>query len=782
MYTISLARKCAAKSTTAPCLFDATPEALDWRPVDASSPAQFAHADLILDPVNKLRGAFGDLGFTDELVVLRSPDLSKVRECYDEFDHVQLPLPTAAADKTNMQALSADLLADLEKMATYTQTAISVSTDFVLHIYGVQSNVAYCRYKVQILLSHFEGYSIHRIEVPYSMHPIISGRARTNLKTLYDHTGVNVYMPPSDPPERVFVDEIYLVGNKAQVLMAAELLQNAVISRVMQTPSVLRQVEISPHVCDTINTRLQEEVCEIMIKHGTFVQLPPFGMRGHLKYSVLGCSKCDVDSTVDAVEKLCSMVYVAEFAAVSVEDQVRFSLYSRASSYNSNTTQIYGLGSELKSALQQLSDETEISVYIEQPLDLLDFILGKKQGKMSKVVNDTGTVISTEKLDAQSFRLKLSGQTSGSTQRALDLLEDELPAEAILHIPEVFHKQVIGQGGQTIQKLMRKYNVYMRFENTARERSPNQLGNSQPENVLIRCPTKNKQQIASAAHELLQFVVELDRAHVRLELVLPRSDRRLLLAMRSGLIREVEMANNVAIKLPSSESAEDQTLVVSGQSEEAVAAAQAMLKQHLESTNYEFRTPWSPRFSDVVGSCSTFAVDVVAPLYLKLGAEVQTFDEVRMADDDGVYSQITVSMLDHPDSFGLVSEVITRYLRLHKLDIVDCGELTTNTFATKLPPQQPVKSVLAALNEKQLAVPSPTASGALQPAAFAAVPLRATQGVGGSLARYGAYDETPIKRRVDGRESENTLQPEAFMQPQLHLKPRRAATKFNRLF
>ena len=805
MYTISLARKSVAKQSNQPWIFENTPEAIVWHQAEALSPTGFSKNSLLLDPLVELQKTNENIVYTTNAIIVRTSDPSKVYDHYSAYDHVEVPLNFRVQDEFNKNELSDEFQNNILKLSTYTQTSISVTPNFVLHIYGKEKNVAYCQYKLNVMLYEIDGFSIHRLELPFAFHSLISGRDRANLWPLYDHTGVNIIMPPNDPPNKVVVDEIYLVGNKAQILMASELLDNAVISKVMNSSPTTKDREVSDFVCDMLNIKYKKEIQAIMVKYGTFVQIPPYGRRGNLKFSVLGCSKVDIDSTISAVEKLSSTVYVAEFAALNVDQQIKLTANSHVSCYSSNTTQIYGLNTEVKAAIELLEQNTGVSVYMEQPVGLLDFILGKKQGKMSKVVNGTGTSISTEKLYPHSFHLVLSGQSSTSTLQALCLLENELPAEAMLHIPEVFHKQVIGQGGLTIQTLMRKYNVYMRFENTAKERYPNQLGNSHPENVLIRCPNKNKEQIERAAEELLQFVENLDKAHAKVQLTLPRSDRRLLLAMRSGVIRDVEINANVAVRIPTVESM-PQLVTISGQTKEAVEEATNMLKENLQSINYEFRIPWSPRFTQVVGNESSFAEDVVAPLYLELGAEVQTFEEVKMMDDEGVYSQIVVSLLDRTDSFGKIFNVITNYLRVHKFDIVDYGEISTNAFnvagvdelneaiKSKNSDSNTVEIMHTQENHYIPSIISPhrnALENKAQPQILRSIlqdspvrPLMSTPRA--PQIRVYSNNETPIKRKanINGNADINRRPTAAVntAQPKLDLKPRRAATKYNRLF
>jgi hypothetical protein len=40
---------------------------------------------------------------------------------------------------------------------------------------------------------------------------------------------------------------------------------------------------------------------------------------------------------------------------------------------------------------------------------------------------------------------------------------EELPAEISFHVPELYHKRIIGVGGRSIQRIMKRYGVYVKF-------------------------------------------------------------------------------------------------------------------------------------------------------------------------------------------------------------------------------------------------------------------------------------------------------------------------------
>ncbi|KNC26101.1 hypothetical protein FF38_02838, partial [Lucilia cuprina] len=155
-------------------------------------------------------------------------------------------------------------------------------------------------------------------------------------------------------------------------------------------------------------------------------------------------NKSSIDKATTQVLKLCGEVFLIE-----VETKLDDAVVARVASgsgcnavlnnrQSKSNCVFSGLKSEVHNALEILENSNPyacVSILIEQPVDLVEFILGKKQGKINKVVSGTGTVITTEKLHEDNFRLRLSGTNVSHILNALFLLEDELPAEKSLYIP-----------------------------------------------------------------------------------------------------------------------------------------------------------------------------------------------------------------------------------------------------------------------------------------------------------------------------------------------------------
>ena len=146
-----------------------------------------------------------------------------------------------------------------------------------------------------------------------------------------------------------------------------------------------------------------------------------------------------------------------------------------------------------------------------------DFVSGKKDGKLHKIMRDIGN-LSLGIVDAEAngdIAFELSGTSAPAVMEALEMLEGELPAELVFHLPESHHRRLIGHGGQTIQKIMKQCAVYIKFLNRTEatrthghpelDRWERAVGMSEAANVVIKTPRKN----LAALQEAKQMVFEM---------------------------------------------------------------------------------------------------------------------------------------------------------------------------------------------------------------------------------------------------------------------------------
>lgn len=151
----------------------------------------------------------------------------------------------------------------------------------------------------------------------------------------------------------------------------------------------------------------------------------------------------------------------------------------------------------------------EIRFQVELANEHREFISGKKNGKINKIMQSASVKIKFETFNDHNFLIDLSG-SDASILTGLTLLQEELPAEISFHVPEAYHKRIIGIGGRNIQRIMKKYGVYVKFSN-AEEFAALGGYNDNEDNVVARTPSKN----AINLDNLKQSVMEIVNPKVR---------------------------------------------------------------------------------------------------------------------------------------------------------------------------------------------------------------------------------------------------------------------------
>ncbi|KAH9385174.1 uncharacterized protein NEMAJ01_0070 [Nematocida major] len=152
---------------------------------------------------------------------------------------------------------------------------------------------------------------------------------------------------------------------------------------------------------------------------------------------------------------------------------------------------VVGEIAEVKKILREIDVPCEVSVAISPVIE--EFICGKKNGKLNKVSRESDCALHIRKTGALSVVIQGS---SHNAEFSLSLIEDELPTEYAFYLHEKHHKRIIGYGGKSIQRLMKKNGVYIKFDSGAPEAE---------NNVVIRTPKKNK----PALHRMYKDVMEL---------------------------------------------------------------------------------------------------------------------------------------------------------------------------------------------------------------------------------------------------------------------------------
>src|SRR5690554_939522 len=180
------------------------------------------------------------------------------------------------------------------------------------------------------------GLKIVPMYLELSMHSLLCGRNRKNLRMVEQRTGTAIYFPPPFPrvygytpkgAQRRHPDEIFITGKTREEVAKAELALNVLVrsikfGRAGHTPDAYRDPQSLSSHCFVKDVQLGfrkidflimdrlDELRSIMEQNGTFIQFPPLAS-GTLYLRVQGVETLHIERTVRAVMTLASQYYDA---------------------------------------------------------------------------------------------------------------------------------------------------------------------------------------------------------------------------------------------------------------------------------------------------------------------------------------------------------------------------------------------------------------------------------------------------------------------------------------
>lgn len=481
-----------------------------------------------------------------------------------------------------------------------------------LVITGTEDSVDLARVRLLVMLDELSGLHAERCEIDHKLHAIIAGRKRSMLQSIQEETATNIYYP--SPLQGLMGPEltssitttgvnsrntIWITGEFFGVQRARDMMFSVSVNKTKAVVS--RDTAILPRKLDWMVTDRGEDLRQIMNDNATFVQFPPLGSSTSL-ITVYGDHKVNIQRTVRSIMSLACQYYVGSFWLLPVQFNAllppttlnpsavtnllkQISIATGAEVvFKSMCFEMSGLEHEVRSAIGMIMDldiikafHHDIRFQIELSNEHREFISGKKNGKINKIMQTTNVKIKFETLNDQNFLIDISGPDS-SVLQGLTLLQEELPAEISFHVPETYHKRIIGVGGRSIQRIMKKYGVYVKFSN-AEEFAALGGYNDNDDNVVARTPAKNAINLDNLKQSVMELVNPKDKDYINETVLIPRRYHRTLLGEKSIFIHDIESKTNSSVRFPDKETASDVVTIFGPESQVQIAAS--MLLDHV---------------------------------------------------------------------------------------------------------------------------------------------------------------------------------------------------------
>ncbi|KAI8907996.1 hypothetical protein EDD86DRAFT_247944 [Gorgonomyces haynaldii] len=413
-----------------------------------------------------------------------------------------LQVKTLACVAARQQNIKPSVSSFLDSLMQTTQTEITVreseKLSAELQIVGSPATIDYTR--VSLLF----GFQVASIPCSTSLQPILAGLKRQDLNDIMLEEGVSVYLYENVPPSE-YPSTIYITGPKTQ-------------EAKRRTPQIVsKNVVCLPKKLDWLSMHCRDQIKQIEADNAVHLTLPPIG------------SQQNIVSLSGTRVEYCGDIYVASIQTMNIADnqqsysilleQLRERLGKLSAThqvefyFSRNIIDIYGLKSNTMRAYNDLTSLDNIKsgirdtkFQIELGLEHRDFINGKKNGKINKIVKTSSCRIAfQETLNEYNMLIDIYSPDPSKLALGVHLLEDELPAEISFYIPETFHKRIIGVSGKNIQKIMKKFGVYVKFSNAEEYAMLGGYYDNQ-DNVIARTPAKNQANLKDLKQTIIESV------------------------------------------------------------------------------------------------------------------------------------------------------------------------------------------------------------------------------------------------------------------------------------
>lgn len=153
------------------------------------------------------------------------------------------------------------------------------------------------------------------VQMEVSLHNVICGRTRKNIRLIESATNTAIYFPPPFPriygylppgAHRRGEEEIYITGEDQDSINRAK---KKLHEQVASTKCYVKTILVSTHKIDNILLDRLDKVRKVMETNGTYVKLPPLGSQNpHI--GVQGTEILHVERTIREIMALVSLLHV----------------------------------------------------------------------------------------------------------------------------------------------------------------------------------------------------------------------------------------------------------------------------------------------------------------------------------------------------------------------------------------------------------------------------------------------------------------------------------------
>ncbi|KAJ3290479.1 hypothetical protein HDU79_003188 [Rhizoclosmatium sp. JEL0117] len=571
---------------------------------------------------------------------------------------------------------------------------------------------SHARIQTLVYLDKLNGFTCRTLDLPFDCYPLIVGRKRALLnRIMEDSGGANIYLPTSlvhcfSLDSNVPKNAVSITGPAEIVDVAIGKIQHLLVTKKQSL--IHKKTHLLRRKIDWLITSQLQRLHKIMYDNGVHLQIPPLGSP-MTTIDVIGDNVVYIERAIRALMELVCQFYIAVVTVdpgtpgaslVATKNALaRITLTTRCEIMTSSLgLELYGTEVAVKAGVMQLYELgtltthiREVKFHLELSLEHKEFINGKKSGKINKITKGCGcNIVFHEDLNEYNMVIDVSHSSVRDAMEGLKMLEDELPAEMSFFIPEAYHKRIIGVGGKNIQRIMKKYGVYVKFSN-AEEFALLGGYHENKDNVIARTPAKNAENLDLLKESVFEVVAF--QSDVTGTVSIPRVLHRSVKGMHGLVVSGIERGFGVKVCWPDKESGSDDVKVIGP--EVQVFQAKAELLNLVPDVN-SFPIPYTKQAVQEVNA-DEFQKYFKERLLRELGAEVyvniptESESTPESSTTTPNTSEITFIVYTRrgSDNWDFVKQTILSYLETKHVPtkIQSSPEKSTPSFAKLSPPK-----------------------------------------------------------------------------------------------
>ncbi|KAI9019443.1 hypothetical protein CLU79DRAFT_758842 [Phycomyces nitens] len=596
-----------------------------------------------------------------------------------------------------------------DEIEQQTQTTVTISNPppkhssfasentITIRINGLPPQAEIARVRVLTILDSLSDLSVDTVQIPLRLQPLICGRKRIALQPIIEETLTNIYFPSPfvDPLNNTsnsseFSPPIYITGDPGNLSRVKDMLTKLAAQKAKSMYH--KDTIMHARKLDWMLLHRRDELRTIMHDNGSFIALPALGSGTGL-VTVYAENRVNAERTLRSLNFLACSIYEACFY-FNNRDGAIYGTDGSNTFFNSITNlanlvtqlsqisgaevayktdpgciQVHGTERAVRNVYQRLHEMTFLKMFhqdttfsVELSNEQREFISGKKSGKINKIMKTSGAKIKFMPFSEYNFIIEVESTSFTKALDGLTLLQEELPAEISFYVPETYHKRIIGVGGKNIQRIMKKYGVYVKFSNAEEFAAlGGYYGND--DNVVARTPMKNQLNLDNLRHAVMELISAKDKDFVVQTVGIPFRSHRAIIRDNEQYLKDISQKANTRILWPDHELASDSVTLIGPEAQ--VGNAAQMLRACVPE-DYCLYVSYSPGLSAILAS-EHYREAVVDRLEHEMNVQV------TLGTDDQDGDQVIVLKMNKAnlDCLPAALDILVGYLKSQNIRVYE---------------------------------------------------------------------------------------------------------------